>query len=469
MDAPTRRRTVLVTDGEQRAALAVVRSLGRAGHEVVVVSSRPRSIAGGSRFARREFLVPDPASDAAAYVEALSAAVRCSGGVDVLLPISEASLLAVLPARERFAGVSIPFPSAEVFRRVCDKAAVLREAAAVGIATPRQVEVANRHQAAGLDELRYPVAVKASRSLVSAGEGLRKTGVEYAPGPRSLGSLLERLPAEAFPVLVQERVSGPGIGIFLLRRDGESLAVFAHRRIREKPPTGGVSVYRESVPADPGLVRRSEALLDRFGWNGVAMVEYKLDAATGTPYLMEINGRFWGSLQLAVDAGVDFPSLLVAADAGAPVPPVVEYRTGVRSRWWWGDVDQLLIRFRADGTPPGSPGPDTTDGRSEGARGRSVRRDRARALREFLTYRASDRWEVLRLRDPSPFLRETVQWFGALRSSRAAGSGGGRTATASPPASVSVDAPRSAPSSTTAPPPCGEDPDEASVVEGRPA
>src|SRR6185312_15979930 len=104
-------------------------------------------------------------------------------------------------------------------------------------------------------------------------------------------------------------------------------------------PSGGVSVYRESIVADPELVRRSRALLDRFGWCGVAMIEYKVDARTGTPYLMEINARFWGSLQLAIDAGVDFPNLLlsVALDGARPAMPT--YRAGVRSRWWWGDVD----------------------------------------------------------------------------------------------------------------------------------
>ena len=71
-------------------------------------------------------------------------------------------------------------------------------------------------------------------------------------------------------------------------------------------------MYRESIALDPELLARSRALLDRFEWNGVAMIEYKIDEATGTPYLMEINGRFWGSLQLAVDAGVDFPALLAA-------------------------------------------------------------------------------------------------------------------------------------------------------------
>jgi predicted ATP-grasp superfamily ATP-dependent carboligase len=158
-----------------------------------------------------------------------------------------------------------------------------------------------------------------------------------------------------------------------------------------------VSVYRESIAADPVLVERSKALLRCFAWEGVAMVEYKLDAATGTPYLMEINGRFWGSLQLAVDAGVDFPRLLVEHALGRPVAPVTRYRMGVRSRWWWGDVDHLLARLRRTpeelALPPGSPG-------------------RLAAARDFLMlWRPGDRNEVFRLSDPRPQLRETIEWF----------------------------------------------------------
>ena len=132
-------------------------------------------------------------------------------------------------------------------------------------------------------------------------------------------------------------------------------------------------------------------------WQGVAMVEFKRDAKTGTPYLMEINGRFWGSLQLAVDAGVDFPALVVAAALGHQPLPVLQYRIGVRSRWWWGDIDHLLIRLRHSAThlalPPDAP-------------------SSWRVLGEFLAlWRPGDRSEVFRITDPRPFLRETAQWF----------------------------------------------------------
>jgi hypothetical protein len=126
------------------------------------------------------------------------------------------------------------------------------------------------------------------------------------------------------------------------------------------------------------------------------MIEYKLDEASGTPYLMEVNGRFWGSLQLAVDAGIDFPALLAGLALGEDPEPVMSYRAGVRSRWWLGDVDHLLARLRRSAEelalPPGTPG-------------------RWRALADFLTLRGSDRNEILRRDDPGPFFHELGQWL----------------------------------------------------------
>jgi len=158
-----------------------------------------------------------------------------------------------------------------------------------------------------------------------------------------------------------------------------------------------VSVYSQSVAADAALVAQSRLLLETMGWQGVAMVEFKRDARTGVAYLMEVNGRFWGSLQLAIDAGVDFPALLIAAASGEPVATPPSYRIGTRSRWWWGDVDHLLARWRKDAAtlslPPGAP-------------------SRWRATLAFLTFwHPHDHNEILRLRDPRPFLRETIEWL----------------------------------------------------------
>jgi predicted ATP-grasp superfamily ATP-dependent carboligase len=389
---------VLVTDGEQRSALAAVRSLGRAGYAPFVCSRFERSLAGASRHVRSQLRVPDPLSDPGGYVDQLRRLVD-HWRIRVLLPMTEASLLALLPQRQRFSGVCIPFPSIETFLAVSDKARLLDAASRVGIRVPEQRVVAAPSDLAGAAgrDLQFPVVLKPARSVGEGGSGRVKLEVRHAAGPAELRRELDALPEAAFPLLLQRRIVGPGVGIFLLRWSDRWLGAFSHRRLREKPPSGGISVYCESVAADPGLLDRSRALLERFGWQGVAMVEFKLDATTGEAFLMEVNGRFWGSLQLAVDSGVDFPRLLVDAAVGRNVAPVTTYRTGVRSRWWWGDVDHLLARVRRSAAeldlPPGSP-------------------SRARAILEFLRlWRPGDRNEVFRLDDPGPLLRETLHWF----------------------------------------------------------
>ena len=69
------------------------------------------------------------------------------------------------------------------------------------------------------------------------------------------------------------------------------------------------------------MIEASEKILGHVAWEGVAMVEF-LVADDGTPYLMEVNTRFWGSLQLSIDAGVDFPYLLYQVFAGRRFLPI---------------------------------------------------------------------------------------------------------------------------------------------------
>lgn len=315
--------------------------------------------------------------------------------IEVLIPVTDASIPPLLQVRERADSVVLPFPSERVYRAATDKHSLLRFARETGLSVPPTVQVESpdgveRARSAGL----APPYVVKSTLRVSLGEKPRRgAGVSYPPDDDALSLRLRHIPPSAYPVLVQERIRGHGHGIFLLRWDGRTLATFAHRRIRERPPSGGVSVYRESVRPDPDLVRASERLLEALDWRGVAMVEFKIEEGSGKPYLMEVNGRFWGSLQLAVDSGVDFPVLLVEAALGRRPEPVTTYRTGIRSRWWWGDVDHLLARLR--GSEPA-----TTEGGG-----------RLEALADFLVlWRPGDRSEVLRLSDPMPFVEETRRW-----------------------------------------------------------
>ncbi|MDP9201089.1 MAG: ATP-grasp domain-containing protein [Gemmatimonadota bacterium] len=344
------------------------------------------------------YKISDPLRDPELFLSDLERLVA-STQADVLLPISEAALLLVLPNRNRFPCI-IPFATASAFDQVCDKRKVLETAGIHGIAVPNQTEIDKPTDISRFsDDLQFPLVLKPSRSIAGK-EGKRiRAGVAYATNAQNLRDELKRIPSEAYPILLQQRIDGPGFGVSVLLWDGKLLAAFAHRRIREKPPSGGVSVLRESIPLDQKLLSQSLALLRDFKWQGVAMVEYKLDADNGLPYLMEINGRFWGSLQLAIDAGVDFPNLLVELALGGNPAPVTTYNAGVRSRWEWGDMDHLLaamLHASASDIIPGA----------------TLKQQRLAAIAEFVRgFNRENRAEVFRRDDPRPFLRETVDWF----------------------------------------------------------
>lgn len=322
--------------------------------------------------------------------------------IEVLLPMTDTSVPLLVGHEALPDTVRLPFPPLETYRAVSDKLSLMATARDIGVPVPQQVVVEAPPAEADLGRFAPGVSVvlKPARSAVVTEGGILRFGVKMVDRVEDAPSVLAKLPPEAYPVMVQERITGPGLGAFMLTDRGRVLAAFGHRRIREKPPTGGVSVYREAVRLRDDVRDYAERVLQAFEWTGVAMVEFKEDLSTGTPYLMEINGRFWGSLQLAVDAGVDFPALLVDLCLERPVEPVKTIRTGIRSRWLWGDVDHLLWMFlrgrEARLNDPTLPTP-------LGALGRFL-----------IPWRPGERYEVLRLSDPGPFLRESAQWLGQL-------------------------------------------------------
>lgn len=381
---------ILVTDGEARAALAAVRSLGSAGHTVHVASVRPGSLAGASRFASSEHAIGDPALEPGAWSERLEAEARAMDA-ELLLPVSEIALGTVYAfgIEQRWA---VACPAREAYEMAVDKHALLARAEKHGLDIPRSILVAGRGELTELPvAFAYPVVLKPRRSRLLVDERWEAPEVRILRSAEDLRAARED-PELCGELLLQEFVPGNGEGVFLLASAGRTLASFAHRRLREKPPTGGQSVLRESIVPDPAVLASSERLIESLAWTGVAMVEFRR-TPDGRAVLMEMNPRLWGSLQLAIDAGVDFPALLVALQQGE-APETPEPRIGVRTRWLLGDLDHLLISLRRP--------------RIRRETGATV----ARLLADFArSFRDGSRLEVLRRDDWRPFVRELAARF----------------------------------------------------------
>ena len=336
--------TAFVTDGDQRSSLAVTRALAREGMSVIVGSEEPGSLASRSRACARQVIYPSPHRYPEQFDRFLLDFVRREQ-VSVVMPVTDVTTYLVSRNRRvLLPHAAVAAPSFEAFDATADKTLMIDRAAAAGLPVPRTAFVDGVTSLRSvLKRIEYPAVVKPFRSRIRVTGGWVTTSVKYARSESELLALYQNVEYLArYPSMIQERIVGPGTGLFVLCDHGRIRADFAHRRLREKPPSGGVSVLSESVAVDPDLLEQAARLLGPLGWHGVAMLEYKRDARTGRAYLMEVNGRFWGSLQLAIDAGVNFPVLACQLALGCPPVPTPAYRIGVRSRGLLGDLDHLL-------------------------------------------------------------------------------------------------------------------------------
>ena len=202
----------------------------------------------------------------------------------------------------------------------------------------------------------FPVVVKDRFSIRWASDRGIPGSVRFASSWEGLVAVVRDRLALAGDVLVQRFTAGVGIGFAAFVIDGEVYAPFQWRRIREKDPRGSGSSARRSVPLDPQVLRASRALLQRTGFQGIAMVEYKHPPAGGAWTLMEINGRPWGSMHLPIHCGIDYPRHLVDWYLEGRVPPEgIDYRVGITCRWLLGDLVHLENLW--NGAPDGWPVP----------------------------------------------------------------------------------------------------------------
>ena len=380
---------VLILDGNTRSALAATRSLGRRGNYVIVADENRRTLAGSSRYCNETFTYPPITESPERFISTIRSECR-RRRINVILPMTEMSTETALKYRHELQPASVPFGEFQAFDQLTDKWKLFKLAERLKLSMPKTYFI--EHPAAlkaVFPKLTFPAVLKPARSMTFENGRWNSNSVIYANSVREMEQLVFKHDCfRRHPFLIQDFIAGQSCGIFLLYDHGKPVAFFSHRRIRENPPSGGVSVLCESIQANPEALKTAQNLLDHVAWHGVAMVEFKI-AAHGIPYLIEVNSRFWGSLQLAIDAGVDFPSLAYQLATGGVLAKVGTYRIGVRSRWLLGDLARLYKIVFGKGVI------------------RSDNISRAREVLRFLNFfDTRTQFDVNRWNDLRPFLME---------------------------------------------------------------
>ncbi|HZS50433.1 MAG TPA: ATP-grasp domain-containing protein [Bryobacterales bacterium] len=337
-DADSRSGPILVLSGTKRVVITIARSLARHG---IPVHTAGFDSSGGSptrsRFIQRHFSLPDFRRNPDLFRERLLALIdRYS--YKTLLPAGDDALVSLGPVdAELRRRVRLLCPPPDIAGLVLDKPKSLALARECGLRTPAQFCVDGQRLEDFRHILPFPLVAKPANKARNQQPGSRR--IEDF---EDLRQTILANPRFCEEWVLQEYCSGFGVGVEVLLWDNEPLIVFQHRRVKELPSSGGVSVKCAAEPPDPELAEGSVRLLRRLGWQGVAMVEYRFDPATRSAVFMEINGRFWGSLSLPVHAGVDFPYYLwELAHQRRPQMPA-RYPPGVCVMWRAGDCLRLL-------------------------------------------------------------------------------------------------------------------------------
>jgi predicted ATP-grasp superfamily ATP-dependent carboligase len=329
--------SVLVTDGHFRKTLAVVRSLGRKGIPVTVGERTFLNTSFFSKYCAKRLVYPSPRRFPDQFIEFLLKEIKESH-YDCLFPMEEETLLLLAKYHSEISQYTyLLSPDLKQIEFVRDKRNLMEFAESHGIPAPKTFQIQGTEDLHS-SSIPIPAVIKPRISSGSFGIVYVKKKEDLIP---SYQSVHERYP---FPIIQEWIPDGGGTyGLSALFDETSSIkAAFVHKKLRMYPVQGGPSTLREGVE-HPQIMALGLSLLKSLNWVGVGMIEFKVDPRDGIPKLMEVNPRFWGSLQLAIISGVDFPYLILRMARRESFEPILRYQVGKRCRWLLlGDILHFL-------------------------------------------------------------------------------------------------------------------------------
>ncbi len=333
---------ILLLGSNDRAALEFVRSLGKRGLEIDILRFGPPTICEYSRFCSKSYFFGNPEKDLTDFNKLLLKHLQFIN-YDLIVPINDLACEIIFQKEfNEFNSNKIMGPSSECYDFAHDKAKTLELCRRIGVPTPDSLLISSLSEVTE-HKIDFPVYAKPQFSR------LIKDGVTHNFQVRKISTDLQlanflRDNILNCGVLLQKQISGWGIGVNVFAVSGSILAKTATERVHE-PINGGSSSYRRSVRIDKKLAKYTELIISEAKWTGLAMIEFKTDGADY--YVMEINGRPWGSIGVPIKSGIDFPYIAYCHFADIKDKPLMNYLPGKYGRNLYRDIHWFLIEIRS--------------------------------------------------------------------------------------------------------------------------
>jgi predicted ATP-grasp superfamily ATP-dependent carboligase len=313
-------------------AVSIVRSLGRNGIRAYVIN-HPGEAVVSSRYAREIEIPASHATPEESWAAFLLGEASDHLAGSVLIAASDEGLMTLIrhyPALSKKFLLDACNPQAQQW--MLSKVTTYQKAVEAGVPTPRFWVTESLEQIRSLkDELVFPLIVKPVFSHLFE----RKFGKKHVV-IKKYEELLEACASTheaGIETLLVELIPG-GDDLLCsyytyLDEQGNALFDFTKRLLRRYPVGMGGGTYH-ITDWIPDVRYESLKLFRHVGLRGLANAEFKRDPRDGQLKLIECNARFTAANCLVAASGLDLALLVYQRLTDGPLPPLEEYRRGMR-------------------------------------------------------------------------------------------------------------------------------------------
>jgi predicted ATP-grasp superfamily ATP-dependent carboligase len=354
-------------------SLAIARSLGKTNTPFTVYSKNSKPLASYSKYCKNTLVSQN---DSEFFLRLSS--------FDIVFPIDETGMLQLAKNKKKL-NCLLAFSDHPTLETVINKSLLTRHALEQNIPCPETVFIDQPEDIKNfVPSFEFPAVMKP----ISGSGG---KGITFVKSIREFHNVGGGFFEKYGPFILQEKIpfiNKYTVGV-LCNSESKVKRVCVIKEIRNYPVETGPACYAETVQY-PELLSLSIKLMESLNYFGVADIDFLVDLRTGKPKLMEINPRFWGSLQLAINAGVDFPNLLFELMENGDIKKSFEYKTGIRCRHLIFDDTLRLFSI---------------------LKGHYELSNKVKSIRDFLTFHPDDGYYIFSLNDIKPFMHHLKEKF----------------------------------------------------------
>jgi predicted ATP-grasp superfamily ATP-dependent carboligase len=354
---PERRPVAVVVALDCITGLQTTRILTARGIPVIGIAADRGHFCARTKLPKRIVTSPTGGEALIVTLERLAASGALEGAPAVLVPCSDAAVLAISRWRDRLAeAYRFVLPEHDTVELLMDKLRFAEHATATGLPIPETHILRSRDDAETVaSAMSYPVVVKPPIKT-PAWLAATKAKVFRVESGAELLQVYDRFADMSDALIAQAWIGGDETGLISANayfdREGVASAMFIARKIRQWPPETGTSCLGEEV-RDDATRDVAMQLFGGVGYRGLAYVEVKVDADTGRRLIVEPNvGRPTGRSAIAEQGGVE---LLLSAylDALGETPPVNEQTYhGAKWIYWRHDLQAAAQQMLAGRLSP---------------------------------------------------------------------------------------------------------------------